>query len=126
MAAANGLFIKGTAKTPQVEFTPGVLQISGRSIPEDAVTFFRPVLKWAEDYLDKPEPLTRVNFRLEYLNSGSNRFIFALFKLLDESYARGHNVVVNWYFDEDDDSIRNLGCDFQALVKLPFKMVEVV
>ena len=126
MAAVNSLFIKGTTKTPHIEFKPGILQLSGRSIPEDAVAFFQPVLKWAEDYLDNPEPLTRVNFKMEYINSGSNRFIFALFKMLDESYTHGHNIVINWYYEEDDDTIKNLGRDFQALVKLPFKMVEIV
>lgn len=126
MAAVNTLFIKGTSKTPHIEFKSGILQISGRSIPEDSVAFYQPVLKWTEDYLDKPEPLTRVNFKMEYINSGSNRFIFALFKMLDESYTQGHNIVINWYYEEDDDTIKNLGRDFQALVKLPFKMVEIV
>jgi len=126
MAAVNTLFIKGTSKTPHIEFKPGILQISGRSIPEDSVAFYQPVLKWTEDYLDKPEPLTRVNFKMEYISSGSNRFIFALFKMLDESYTQGHNIVINWYYEEDDDTIKNLRRYFQALVKLPFKMVEIV
>ena len=81
---------------------------------------------YIEDYLKKPEPLTRLNLKMEYINSGSNRFIFTIMRMLDEAYSQGHNVVINWYFEEDDDTIRNLGRDFQALVKAPFKMVEII
>ncbi|HPW25862.1 MAG TPA: DUF1987 domain-containing protein [Tenuifilaceae bacterium] len=126
MAELSSLYIKGTSKTPQIDFKPGMLQVSGRSIPEDAVEFFQPVIGWLEEYLKNPEPLTRLNLRMEYINSGSNRFIFNLIKMLDEAYLKGHSVLVNWYYEEDDDTIRNLGRDFQALVKVPFKMVEIV
>ncbi|HNT41602.1 MAG TPA: DUF1987 domain-containing protein [Tenuifilaceae bacterium] len=126
MAELSSLYIKGTSKTPQIDFKPGMLQVSGRSIPEDAVEFFQPVIGWLEEYLKNPEPLTRLNLRMEYINSGSNRFIFNLIKMLDDAYLKGHSVLVNWYYEEDDDTIRNLGRDFQALVKVPFKMVEIV
>lgn len=122
----TNLFIKGTTKTPEIDFKPGILQISGRSIAEDAVAFYQPVIKWIEDYLKKPEPLTRLNLKMEYINSGSNRFIFSIMRMLDEAYSQGHNVIINWYFEEDDDTIKNLGRDFQALVKAPFKMVEII
>ena len=126
MAELSSLYIKGTSKTPQIDFKPGMLQVSGRSIPEDAVEFFQPVIGWLEEYLKNPEPLTRLNLRMDYINSGSNRFIFNLIKMLDDAYLKGHSVLVNWYYEEDDDTIRNLGRDFQALVKVPFKMVEIV
>lgn len=122
----TNLFIKGTTKTPEIDFKPGILQISGRSIAEDAVAFYQPVIKWIEHYLKKPEPLTRLNLKMEYINSGSNRFIFTIMRMLDEAYSLGNNVIINWYFEEDDDTIKNLGRDFQALVKAPFKMVEII
>ncbi len=122
----TNLYIKGTTKTPEIDFKPGIMQISGRSITEDAVAFYQPVIRWIEDYFKKPEPLTRLNLKLEYINSGSNRFIFTVMKMFDEAYSHGSNVIINWYFEEDDDTIKNLGRDFQALVKAPFKMVEII
>ncbi len=122
----TNLYIKGTSKTPEIDFKPGILQIAGRSIAEDAVAFYQPVIKWLEDYLKKPESLTRLNLKMEYINSGSNRFIFAIMRMLDEAYSQGYNMVINWYYEEDDDTIKNLGRDFQTLVKAPFKMVEII
>ena len=126
MAGVNGLFIKGTSKTPEVDFTPGVVQLSGRSIPEDAVAFYQPLLRWIQQYIEKPEKFTKVNFRIEYINSGSNRFIFAILKFFDDCYKKGNDVAITWYFEEDDDTIKSLGKDFQSLLSVPIRMVEVV
>ncbi len=46
------LEIIGTAKTPTVEFSSetGVLELKGRSIPENAIDFFKPLVDWLDDY----------------------------------------------------------------------------
>lgn len=126
MSTTTGLYIKGTSKTPEVDFTSGVIQLSGRSIPEDAVSFYQPLIRWVSVYVENPEKFTKVNFRIEYINSGSNRFIYAIFKLLDDCFMRGNEVAVTWYYEEDDDTIKGLGKDFQSLLKVPIKLVEVV
>lgn len=126
MSTTTGLYIKGTSKTPEVDFTSGVIQLSGRSIPEDAVSFYQPLIRWVNAYVENPEKFTKVNFRIEYINSGSNRFIYAIFKLLDDCFVRGNEVAVTWYYEEDDDTIKGLGKDFQSLLKVPIKLVEVV
>lgn len=126
MSSITGLYIKGTTKTPEVDFSSGVIQLSGRSIPEDAVSFFQPLVRWVNDYVGQPEKFTKVNFKIEYINSGSNRFIFAIFKLLDDCYQKGNDITITWYYEEDDDTIKGLGKDFQSLLKVPIKLVEIV
>jgi len=126
MASANDLVLKETSKTPGINLSRGLLKISGRSIPEDALAFYQPVMMWIEEYIKSPEPLTRLDFRLEYINSGSNRFVFNILKLLEECNKSGGNVIVNWYYEEDDDTIKNLGKDFGSLLDIPFKLVEIV
>ena len=126
MASANDLVIKETSKTPGINFSRGLLKISGRSIPEDGLAFYQPVMMWIEEYIKSPEPLTRIDFRLEYINSGSNRFVFNILKSLEECNKTGGNVIVNWYYEEDDDTIKNLGKDFGSLLEIPFKLVEIV
>jgi hypothetical protein len=126
MSSITGLYIKGTSKTPEIDFSSGVIQLSGRSIPEDAVAFYQPLIRWVATYAEKPEKFTKVNFRIEYINSGSNRFIYAIFKLLDECFSKGYDISITWYYEEDDDTIKGLGKDFQSLLKVPIKLVEVV
>lgn len=121
----KALYIKGTSKTPEIDFASGNIQLSGRSIPEDAVTFYEPIMKWLEDYLKKPEKFTKVSFKIEYINSGSNRFIYKILKQVDESFKHGNNITVNWYYEEDDDTIKDLSEDFQVLLEVPINLIII-
>lgn len=125
MKTSNGLFIKGTSKTPEVDFTRGKIQLSGRSIPEDAVAFYQPLLIWIEEYIKNPEELTKVIFKIEYINSGSNRFVYNILKLFEKCYKQGNKVTFEWYYEEDDDTIKNLGEDFKTLMEAPFNLVII-
>lgn len=119
------LHIKGTSKSPEIDFKPGFLTIEGRSIPENAILFYEPIISWLDKYLQNPEALTKVNLTIEYLNSSSNRFIYNILKMFDDAYHSGSNIVVNWYYEEDDDTMRNTGLDFQSLVSLPFRLIPI-
>ncbi len=119
------LYIKGTSKTPEIDFSSGLIQISGRSIPEDSVAFYNPIMKWIENYLKSPEKFTKVSFRIEYINSGSNRFVYNIFKMIDDSFKQGNKISVNWYYEEDDDTIKILGEDFQGLLEVPINLVII-
>ncbi|MDX9770989.1 MAG: DUF1987 domain-containing protein [Tenuifilaceae bacterium] len=121
----NNLFIKGTSKTPEIEFTPGNIKISGRSIPEDSLSFYQPVIKWIEEYITLPELSTKVSISIEYINSGSNRFLYNIIKLVEDCYSKGNDVSISWYYEEDDDTIKNLGQDFKALFKVPINLIVI-
>lgn len=121
----NSLFIKGTSKTPEIEFTPGNIKISGRSIPEDSLSFYQPVIKWIEEYITLPELSTKVSISIEYINSGSNRFLYNIIKLVEDCYSKGNDVSISWYYEEDDDTIKNLGQDFKALFKVPINLIVI-
>ena len=55
--------IEGTPKTPTVNFDAesGVLEIKGRSIPEHAVEFYKPLVDWIGSYGDSAKSDTVVN-----------------------------------------------------------------
>jgi hypothetical protein len=61
------IFIEGTSKTPTVKFdsTEGVFEIKGRSIPENSVEFYKPLVDWLDTYKELPLSKTGVNIRLE-------------------------------------------------------------
>ena len=48
----EALSIEGTAKTPSVKFDghDGVIEIKGRSIPENSIEFYKPLVEWLEEY----------------------------------------------------------------------------
>jgi hypothetical protein len=123
----NELSIEKTYSTPLISFdhTSGVFKIEGRSIPENPAAFYDPVNSWIDQYFTAPQPLTRLDIRLDYINSGSSKSIMYLMKLMKDYHDKGNECQVNWYFEEDDESIRDLGKHYKSLIKLPFNLVEL-
>ena len=120
--------IEATPKTPTITFDSGkgFLEIKGRSIPENALEFYKPLVEWVEKYADKPQTSTNVNIQLEYFNTSSSKCILDVFKKLEAIKKGGSNVLINWYYEEDDEDMLEAGEDYQAIVNVPFKMEQVV
>lgn len=118
--------IEGTPKTPTVNFDAesGVLEIKGRSIPENAVEFYKPLVDWIGTYGDSAKADTVVNIQLEYFNTSSSKCILDVFKKL-ESVNGKTNITINWHFEEDDEDMLEAGEDYQAIINIPFKMIEM-
>jgi hypothetical protein len=119
--------IAGTPKTPTVSFdaAKGKVEIKGRSIPENSIEFYKPLVDWLEQYLSTPAALTEVNIQLEYFNTSSSKCILDVFKKLEAIYKSGNEVIIHWHYEEDDEDMLEAGEDYQSIIKVPFKMVEL-
>ena len=123
----ENLILEGSAKTPSIKFDAanGVLELKGRSIPENSVEFYKPLNEWIDTYGASPQQITILDMKLEYFNTSSSKCILDLFKQLEGLNGNGTEVKVNWYFEEDDEDMEEAGEDYQAIIGLEFKMVEV-
>ena len=121
------LIIEGTPKTPSVKFdVEGTLEIKGRSIPENSIEFYKPMVDWLDTYSTKSKAATNVNIQLEYFNTSSSKCILDVFKKLEGIHKGGASqVVINWHYEEDDEDMLEAGEDYQAIINVPFKMVQV-
>ena len=64
--------------------------------------------------------------QLEYFNTSSSKCILDVFKKLENLHNKSvAEVIINWYYEEDDEDMLEAGEDYQSILKLPFKMVEV-
>ncbi|MBI5219359.1 MAG: DUF1987 domain-containing protein [Bacteroidia bacterium] len=119
--------IEGTQKTPTINFNhlTGKVEIKGRSIPENSIEFYKPLVDWLEQYLSCAQKLTEVNVQLEYFNTSSSKCILDVFKKLEAIYKAGGEVVINWFYEEDDEDMLEAGEDYQSIIKIPFKMIEI-
>ena len=122
----ESIIIEGTPKTPTVEFNAeeGKVEIKGRSIPENSVEFYNPLIAWLEAYGSNPKDVTQVNIQLEYFNTSSSKCILDVFKKLESLAKAGNDIKVNWFYEEDDEDMLEAGEDYQSIIKLPFKMIE--
>jgi len=124
----ESIFIEGTLKTPMVKFDgkTGIVEIKGRSIPENSIEFYKPLVDWLEEYAKKPLEKTQVNVQLEYFNTSSSKCILDVFKKLEAIHKTKHDVVINWYYEEDDEDMLEAGEDYESIIRVPFKMIEIV
>ena len=122
----ENLKLDGSAKTPSISFSPaGTLELRGRSIPENSVEFYKPLNDWIDAYGQNPSAATTIDVKLEYFNTSSSKCILDLFKKLEAINGKGTEVKVNWFFEMDDEDMEEAGEDYQAIISLPFKMIEV-
>jgi hypothetical protein len=115
--------LKATEDTPEIILDPEnqVFKISGRSMPEDAFTFYSPVFNWLTEYVKTPNEKTEFICNLEYFNSSSAKKIVELFFILENIIEK--QVVVFWYYEEDDRLIETKGQELQILLKIPVKLI---
>ena len=121
------IIIEGTSKTPAIRFDSkqGIVEIKGRSIPENSTEFYKPMVDWLEQYALNPAPKTVVDINLEYFNTSSSKCILDIFKKLEAIHKAKNEVVVNWYYEEDDEDMLEAGEDYESIIRIPFKMVEI-
>jgi hypothetical protein len=118
----NSLFIEEMDDSPKVSFTHenGKLEISGKSLPEDVTAFYRPVLDWLNNYAQKPQPVTELTFKLSYFNTASSKLILDILTILEKMNDEGKKVLVNWYYHEYDEDMRDAGVEYSEMVDVPF------
>ncbi len=120
------LHIEGTAKTPFVSFeTTGTLEMRGRSIPENSIEFFQPLIDWVDHFSKEKPAKVHLDMKLEYFNTSSSKCILDLFKRLEKIESSDAKVEINWYFEEDDEDMQEAGEDYAAIVNLKFNILEI-
>ena len=119
------LAIMGTPKTPAVrsDSNQGLLEITGRSNPENTIEVFKPIVNWVEEYVLNPGDNTTINIQLEHFNTSSSKSLIGILKRLEALKKEGRSIVINWYYDADDEDILEAGENFESVIEIPFKMI---
>jgi len=117
--------IQGTEDTPKIilDAENEVMEISGRSLPEDVSSFYEPVINWLNEYAEKPNKKTILNFKLTYFNTASSKLLLDILMKLEELHEKGHDVLVRWHYPEDDEDMEEAGEEYADIVDVPFEQV---
>ncbi|MCW3077189.1 MAG: hypothetical protein JWO32_1798, partial [Bacteroidetes bacterium] len=112
----NNLKIEGTEDSPAIELNGenGEVIISGRSLPEDAFSFYASVMEWLSTYSKSPKSESVFIFKLEYFNTASAKQIFRIVGMASE-LSKTTAVIVKWHYDEGDRDMLSSGERFSKL-----------
>ena len=111
----ENLSIAATNTTPEVlfDFERHHLRLRGESHPEDVTTFYQPILEALEAYLDGlGNGGCRFDFEFVYFNSSTAKIVMTILDRLDEAARDGAKVDIHWFYDDEDDTMLELGEEF--------------
>ena len=119
------LLIEQTDDSPRVVLDPvdKLFEISGKSLPEDVLEFYQPVLDWLNAYRKEPDSKTIFNIRLIYFNTASSKLIMDIFLILEEMVEEGHEALIKWHSHQSDEDMQEAGSEFEEMIAVPFEHV---
>lgn len=122
----DDLYLQKTFNSPEIEFfqDTGEMNMEGRSIPEDPGEFFERLINWMNEYFLNPVEETVMNIKLEYINSGSSKYMLELLRIMKVNHEKGRKVLIKWFFEEGDESIEELGQHYEQTMQIPFEIIE--
>ena len=102
-----------------------LLELIGRSIPENPELIYKHLDDWLTVHFKKNDGLN-VNIQLEYINSGSSKYLFEILKRLAVIQRSGKPVIMKWLYEEDDDGMLELGLHYRDTAGIPLEIVMIV
>jgi hypothetical protein len=114
-------------RCPGMYYDPdkNLLAMEGRSIPENPELVYQPLKEWIEEYFTSSDSLN-IKIVLEYINSGSSKHLLDVLKILRAHYSLGKNLMITWLYEEDDESIFELGEHFRDTSGLPMEIEMLI
>jgi len=106
--------IESTKYTPEIilDEEKGIIEIKGKSYPENTFEFYNQLMEWLEEYFKNPASKTVFNIELLYLNSSTSKFLYDLFDYLEEK-SEENNIEINWIYNEENEVAEEAGEDFK-------------
>jgi hypothetical protein len=102
----DAIFIPPETHSPRVEFYPtGKLLLEGRSMPENVIELFNPLLDFASNITTE-----KVDFdiNLEYFNSATSKKVLILLRTL-ENNKNIRELTVIWHYEAGDEDSVEMG-----------------
>ena len=120
------IIFSATEDTPGIKLDAAndIFEISGRSLPEDVVKFYKPILDWLDEYAQSPNEETVFDFKLSYFNTASSKIILDIMMKLEEIHNGGHNITIKWYYPSEDEDMMEAGEEYADIVDIPIELVE--
>lgn len=123
------LRLEETKITPLIDFDheSGLLEIIGKSIPENPYEFYKPVYEWLSIFDESAPPKINVQVKMEYFNSSTLKCIIDILKKLVDAGTshKGTELVIDWYYLEDDEDMHEAGEDCAEVIGHPVNFIVV-
>jgi hypothetical protein len=118
--------IEQTKTTPSAEFKNGYLVIRGKSVPYEYPVIYDLIKDRLVIYSKLKLKKTQVDFYLSVVNAVSKRYIYNTFKFFEELEQNGTRMEVNWFYQTDNEDIKELGEICKSIFKINVQLKETI
>jgi Domain of unknown function (DUF1987). len=125
----NQKIISPTKNTPEVILDPkGIIKITGRLIPENAIEFFNPIDEWINEYFCNPADITCLEICLEYINSEGIKHLLDIIHKIIHIHLKNNKkkLIINWYYKDDDEDMLEKGTFFSSVLGVYISLIRIV
>lgn len=114
-----------TDNTPNILMDPdGFIKIKGKGMVLDNSKNFEKIAGWIDKYIADPADITYVSICMEYLNSYCTTKLITILKKISNVVFQDKKLVVNWYYEEDDEDILERGEHISESFNIPFNFIS--
>lgn len=108
----------------ELDYETGCFSFVGSSFPENAMEFYRPIIKDIENYFTNGYRSCTINFNFHYINTGTENMVYKLVKLLKELDKERGMVKVNWIYNASDEDMKMIGENIMKYIDFPIALIE--
>jgi len=110
----KNIYVQGSFKTPEIKFEKnGQMSIKGVSMGENIDIFYKSAFDWLTSFAQTEEKSINLVLYFEYLNTPSTILIVNFLKEINHLKKNGLSVNIVWQYEDDDESILELGVDVE-------------
>jgi len=114
---------------PAVHFSveSGVCEIVGGSYMGNPPVFYKPLYEWIQKFVELEKPIM-LNMRMEGFNTSTSKSLLEIFTLLKLLKDKGAEVTVRWFYDPENDDVKEEveDLEYEALLQIEHVLVESV
>jgi hypothetical protein len=123
----ENIYVEKTKKTPliHINLKENKFLIKGPSFSENIIDIYNPIIDWIDDNIPNLDIELTCELYFTVLNSASHKKIFQILIRLNSYLDSGKKIKVQWFYDEDDEDIMEMGEDLTELINIPFDIIPV-
>ncbi len=122
--ALGEIHILPTHNTPEFILKPeGIIKIKGRGLIENKAEVTEQIINWIDEYHNNPAEITYFIIGFEYINSLFTTVLVSIIRKLSQVILRSGKLVIQWYYEEDDEDILERGEYISSTFNIPITFV---
>lgn len=101
----------------------GLVRIIGRAIAQNPEQEYKDLENMIMKYCLDPCSISSINIQLTGISTNASKWLFHILKEIEKFTNPKKQFVINWFYEEYDDFMLEVGEDYQEIIDLPFYLI---